>query len=66
MTGLVFLPLGIVLKQESDAIVEYAVQYDGAGKSLTISLVIPYMHTSILVLTLVEIGGLLSIIYGCA
>lgn len=66
MTGLVFLPLGIVLKQESDAIVEYAVQYDGAGKSLTISLVIPYMNTSILVLTLVEIGGWLSIIYGCA
>jgi hypothetical protein len=29
--GLVFLPLGIVLKLQSDAIVEYSLQYDGAG-----------------------------------
>lgn len=30
-TGLVFLPLGIVLKAQSDAIVEYSLQYDGAN-----------------------------------
>lgn len=30
-TGLVFLPLGIVLKKESDDIVEYSLQYDGSG-----------------------------------
>lgn len=30
-TGLVFLPLGIVLKLQSDRIVEYSLQYDGAG-----------------------------------
>ena len=29
--GLIFLPLGIVLKAQSDAIVEYSLQYDGAG-----------------------------------
>lgn len=29
--GLVFLPLGIVLKIQSDAIVEYSLQYDGKG-----------------------------------
>lgn len=31
LIGLVFLPLGIVLKVESDSIVEYSVQYDGTG-----------------------------------
>ena len=31
LIGLVFLPLGIVLKAQSDAIVEYALQYDGKG-----------------------------------
>lgn len=29
--GIVFLPLGVVLKTESDSIVEYSIQYDGEG-----------------------------------
>ncbi|EWM30162.1 transmembrane protein 30a [Nannochloropsis gaditana] len=31
LVGLIFVPLGIVLKIQSDAIVEYSLQYDGEG-----------------------------------
>jgi len=35
--GLVFLPLGIVLKIQSDAIVEYSLKYDGKGTDASLA-----------------------------
>ncbi|OQR91037.1 hypothetical protein ACHHYP_05042 [Achlya hypogyna] len=31
VVGLIFIPIGIILRVESDRVVEYSIQYDGAG-----------------------------------
>jgi hypothetical protein len=31
LIGCIFVPIGIVLKSQSDAVVEYTMQYDGVG-----------------------------------